>query len=76
MSAIAGYWKAIVAAVSSGLGAAGVALTDGHITSAEAIAIAIAVLAPGGVTWAVPNKTQAPAVISDAMGPGESGPAS
>ena len=50
------YWKAIVAAVVAGGGAAGTALNDSVITTGEAWVIAGAVLGALGFTWAVPNR--------------------
>lgn len=50
------YGKAISGAALAGLGAAGVAITDGVIDPAEWIAIAIAVITAGAVVFSVPNK--------------------
>jgi hypothetical protein len=47
------YAKAIVAGLIAGLGTAAAAITDGHITLAEGIAIASALVAGYG-TWLVP----------------------
>ncbi|MFI6249062.1 hypothetical protein [Streptomyces sp. NPDC051016] len=55
------YWKAIVAAVVAGAGAAGTALDDGKVTGPEAVVIGLAVLSGLGFTWAVPNRTTAAA---------------
>jgi hypothetical protein len=50
------YAKAITAALIAGLGALGVALTDGGgVSSAELLTIGIALLASGGLVSAVPN---------------------
>ena len=48
--------KAIVGGIVSGLSSGVVALGDGEITAVEWIAIALAVIAGTGITWAVPNK--------------------
>lgn len=53
---VARYGKAITGGLVAGLGAAGVALTDGAITAAEWVIIALAVLGDGGLTWTVPNR--------------------
>lgn len=50
------YWKAVVAAVVAGGGAAGTALQDGKVTGPEAVTIVLAVLGGLGFTWAVPNR--------------------
>jgi hypothetical protein len=49
------YLKAIFGAVVAGLGAAQIALADGHITSTEWVQIAIATVTAAGVIWGVPN---------------------
>ena len=49
-------WKAVVAAVVAGAGAAGAALNDSAITTGEAWTIAGAALGALGLTWAVPNR--------------------
>ncbi|MFJ8153982.1 hypothetical protein [Streptomyces sp. NPDC094468] len=51
------YWKAVVAAVVAGAGAAGTALDDGRVTGPEAVTIVLAVLGGLGFTWAVPNRS-------------------
>jgi len=53
---ISPYAKAIVGGIVAGLSAASVALGDGTVTPVEGIAIALAVIAGTGITWAVPNK--------------------
>lgn len=54
------YVKAIVAAVLAGLTTAGAAVTDGHLTAAEGVAIAIAIVGTfGGVYVAPANKAKA-----------------
>lgn len=47
--------KAIVGAVSAGAAAAVPLITDGHVSLADAIAIAGAVAATFGIVFAVPN---------------------
>lgn len=54
---LAPYAKAIVAALTAGLGAMAAAVQDDAISSQEWITIVIAALGALGVTWAVPNKT-------------------
>lgn len=54
------YLKAIAAAVAAGAASLATALDDGKVTGAEGITALIAVLAACGITWAVPNKGQAP----------------
>lgn len=49
-------WKAIVAAIVAGAGAAVTALNDSVITTGEAWTIAGAVLGALGLTWAIPNQ--------------------
>lgn len=56
MTNLAPYAKAIVAALVAGLTVLGSAITDGVVTPAEWIAVAIAVLGGGGLTYAVPNR--------------------
>jgi hypothetical protein len=53
---ISRYWKAVAAAVAAGAGAVTTAAQDGQITGDEWWAVAVAVLATLGLTWAVPNK--------------------
>jgi hypothetical protein len=50
------YAKAIVAALIAGLTTLGGALSDGHVSTGEWIAVAIAVLGGLGFTAAVPNR--------------------
>lgn len=50
------YAKAIVAALTAGLGALGTAWADDVITNQEWIGVAVATLAALGVVFAVPNK--------------------
>ena len=49
------YLKAAVGAAVAGLGSAATAVTDGHITAAEWIAIATATLVALGAVWGAPN---------------------
>jgi hypothetical protein len=49
--------KAIVGAVTAGLGALGVALADSQITATEWVVIAVATVGALGLVWGVPNKT-------------------
>ena len=49
------YAKAIVAALIAGLTTLGGALSDGHVSPGEWIAVAIAVLGGLGLTALVPN---------------------
>lgn len=50
------YWKFLIAALTTGLVALQTALTDGTVTTAEWVTIAIAALGALGV-WAIPNAT-------------------
>lgn len=50
------YAKALVAALTAGLGALGTAWADDVITNQEWIGVAVATLAALGVVFAVPNK--------------------
>lgn len=61
MSTFAPYAKALVGALTAGLGAAAVALADEKITTSEWVTIAIAALGALGVIWAVPNAVKPPA---------------
>ena len=55
------YAKAIIGALTAGLSAVGVALTnDGHISATEWVVIAGAVLAGLGLVWGVPNAPATP----------------
>jgi hypothetical protein len=56
---ISKMWKAIVAGAAAGAAAAGTAVQDGTVTTAEAVTIVIAVLGAYGVTWTVPNRQSA-----------------
>lgn len=49
------YAKAITGAALAGLTAAGTAVTDGTITAAEWIGIAVAVISTGGAVFGVTN---------------------
>ncbi|KXK61947.1 hypothetical protein AWW66_10930 [Micromonospora rosaria] len=49
------YAKAITGAAVAGLTALGTALTDGQVTPAEWVGVAIATLGALGAIWAVPN---------------------
>jgi hypothetical protein len=53
------YAKAIVGALAAGLGALGIAQSDGHITGTEWVYVAATVVGSLGLIWGVPN---APAV--------------
>lgn len=57
--ALSRYAKAIVAALTAGLGALATAVQDDVISTQEWVTIAIAAVGALGVTWAVPNKTPA-----------------
>lgn len=50
------YAKAIVAGAIAGLGSVSVAITDGHVTLGEWIAVASATLVAGYATFRVPNR--------------------
>ncbi|MFI1767535.1 hypothetical protein ACH41H_36560 [Streptomyces sp. NPDC020800] len=63
------YWKAVVAAVAAGAGAAATALQDGTVTAAEGVTIVLAVLGGLGFTWAVPNRPAAPTAAAPAVQP-------
>lgn len=54
-SAARSYAKAITAGLVGGFGSLGIALTDGGVSSAEWLTIAIAVLVGAGLVGAVPN---------------------
>jgi uncharacterized protein (DUF2062 family) len=58
--------KAIAGGLAAGAAAAVTAVQDGHVTAAEGITIALAVLGAYGVTWAVPNR-QASSTVSNAQ---------
>jgi hypothetical protein len=49
------YAKAITGAIIAGLGAYGVAVLDGTVTSGEWAGVAVAFLTALGVVWGVPN---------------------
>lgn len=51
------YAKAAVGAAIAGLGALGTALTDGHVTGVEWVAVAIATLTALAAVWRIPNHT-------------------
>ena len=53
---ISKVWKAVVAGLAAGAAAAGTAVQDGKVTTAEAVTIVLAVLGAYGVTWSVPNR--------------------
>ena len=55
MNTLAPYAKAIVGFVLAALTATGTALTDGSITPAEWVAVAIAAVATLTAVYAVPN---------------------
>lgn len=55
LAVIARYYKAVAAAVLAGLTSAGTALLDGHITQAEWVTIAIAVVGTSGAVGIVTN---------------------
>ena len=57
---IAPYRKAITGALIGALTMLGTALTDGHVTAAEWVAVLLAAVASGGGVWAVPNTPKAP----------------
>ncbi|MCC9154919.1 hypothetical protein LZP81_30730 [Streptomyces parvulus] len=48
--------KSIVAALAAGATAAVTAVADSQFTTGDGVTIVLAVLAAGGITWAVPNK--------------------
>lgn len=50
------YAKAIVAGAIAGLGSVSAAMTDGHVSLAEWIAVASATLVAGAATYRVPNR--------------------
>jgi hypothetical protein len=56
---ISRYAKAIVAAVAAGAASLATALGDGTVTATEGITAVLAVLAALGVTYRVPNRTDA-----------------
>lgn len=60
MNKIAPYAKAIIGALVAGLGALGVALEDGSISSQEYVTIAAAFLVALGAIFIVPNAPPAP----------------
>ena len=49
------YAKAIIGAVTAGIGALGTALADGHVTATEWVTVAGAALAALALVWGVPN---------------------
>lgn len=56
MNTFAPYAKAIVGALTAGLGALGTALTDGDVSAQEWVAVASATLVALGVVFGVPNR--------------------
>jgi len=52
------YAKAIVGAVTAGLGALGTALADGLITGQEWVAVAATAIGALALIWGVPNATK------------------
>lgn len=50
------YLKAIFGSIAAGLGSLYQALDNDVVTTQEWVAVAIAVVAAGGVVWGVPNK--------------------
>jgi hypothetical protein len=59
------YAKAIVAALTAGLGTLSSALADGTITPGEWVAIVVTTLAGAGLTAWIPNKTAPAAPAGD-----------
>ncbi len=49
------YRKAIIGGAMAGLGALGTALADGHVTTAEWVVIAVAVVGAVAAVYRVPN---------------------
>ncbi len=60
MNRIAPYRKALMGAAVAGLTALAAAFTDDHVTAAEWVTVAIAVLAGGAGVYAVPNRPKPP----------------
>lgn len=55
MTTIAPYAKSVTGAAIAGLGALGAALTDGAVSPAEWVTVAVATLTASLLVWAVPN---------------------
>jgi hypothetical protein len=49
------YAKALIAALTGGLGALLTALADGHVTATEWVVTGLAAVAGLGAVWATPN---------------------
>lgn len=63
------YAKAVVAALTAGIGSLIVAASDGHLTLVEWLVAALATLAASGATWAIPNQPE-PFTPSSVPSPG------
>ena len=55
MSSVDRYAKAIVGAVTAGVGAVGVALADDSVTATEWVVVAMSVLVSLAAVWGYPN---------------------
>lgn len=55
MKSLAPYAKAIIAAIIAALTALGTGLTDGHMTAAEWVAVALSFFVALGAVYGVPN---------------------
>lgn len=60
MASIKPYMKAIVGGLVAGLTVLGTAMTDGTVTTAEWITVAVATLGALGVVYATPNRPSEP----------------
>lgn len=71
---VGGYAKAIVAGIAAGLTAAGTALTDGTVTLAEGVGIALAVVTAGAGAYWFANKVKPVTVLPQSPITGVVGP--
>lgn len=56
MIRVSKVWKAVVGGAVAGCAAAGTAVQDGQLTTAEIVTIVIAAVGGLGIVWRVPNK--------------------
>lgn len=56
MIRVSKVWKAVVGGVAAGAAAAGTAVQDGQLTTAEIVTIVLAAVGGLGIVWRVPNR--------------------